>query len=80
MDQIAKHAAYLDSRDYPRKPQDLEKRLRWDVFAAMPSLHRHPLENAMYAAGLNDSHIDTALKAAMREMGDIAPAETYLHY
>ena len=76
-EQIKKHRAYLLSPENPRPPKDLEMRLRWDVMNSMPSLLRIPLFNALYKAGLNDSHIDTALKAAMKE---VCPQSTLHDY
>jgi len=45
--------------------KDIEMRLRWDVLYAIPARIRIPLMDELYKY-LNDTHIDTALKALMR--------------
>ena len=63
-DKIEKHRAFLLSPENPRKPQDLEKRLRWDcLWSAVGS--KWICDNLSYC---NDSHIDTALKKVMEQI------------
>lgn len=50
-----------------------EKRLRWDMFWGASTLFRQ--ENGdhlgdLYIKGLNDSHIDTALKTIAKELAN----------
>lgn len=56
-------AAYLRG-DFPRSElvKDLNKRYRWDLFhATVPN----EFVRGQYDAGLNDSHLYTALKSAV---------------
>lgn len=46
--------------------KDLEKRLRWDCFWSLNQF-RSLVMNEWYSY-MNDNHIDTALKAAMKEL------------
>ncbi len=57
----------------PNGAGNLEKRVRWDIFnAAIPSvwvcdnLYRDGMNGP--STGVNDEHIDTALRAIMREI------------
>lgn len=55
------HRERYRAGDFPRadRVQDVNKRYRWDLFAAGAA----GLIGMLYDAGLNDSHIDTALRA-----------------
>lgn len=50
--------------DYPRseRTKDVNMRYRWDLVWASDKGHRTRLFDALYADGLNDDHIDTALR------------------
>ncbi len=54
------------------KAKDAEKRLRWDLFYACNKIERANMNadfaERAYADGLNDNHIDTALKAVIRKL------------
>jgi hypothetical protein len=45
---------------------DIEKRVRWDALQAAGLIPW--ICDTLYPAGLNDDHIDTALRAVMREV------------
>jgi len=54
--------------EFPRAAavQDLNKRYRWDVLHASSS--RNGLIRTLYAAGYNDAHIYTALRAVVADL------------
>ena len=49
------------------RAKDPEKRLRWDLsyYAGLTPF----ICDTVYGAGLNDDHVDTALRSIMRELG-----------
>ena len=47
------------------RAKDIEKRLRWDLLYHTPGLSQYLSDN-LYAY-MDDSHVDTALKAVMRK-------------
>ena len=49
--------------------KDLARRYRWDVFRAADCSTGYVLSQTLYADGLNDTHIDTMLRA------DILPVD-----
>lgn len=51
------------ARDIPRGDavQDIDKRFRWDLFHAATAGTR--MGSDLYAAGYNDTHLDTALRS-----------------
>jgi hypothetical protein len=59
---------YVERR-FPRAEfvKDLDKRYRWDLMSAALG-YRFACEQ--YDAGLNDSHIDTALRNIVQPLGD----------
>lgn len=59
-DKIKDHRAFIVAEG---KAQDVEKRLRWDLFWRIYRIDSPELDY------LNDSHIDTALKSIMKEIG-----------
>jgi hypothetical protein len=59
-------AAYLDGIQTDKRVTDWEKRYRWDLCHASGLTSWICKELYPYA---NDSHIDTALKAIMKELG-----------
>lgn len=65
MAEIEKHREYITTEG---KAKDVSKRLRWDClyYARMKDLHWKDLYTYC-----NDSHIDTALKAIMRDLNII---------
>jgi hypothetical protein len=67
LDAINKHRAYLVSPENPRKPKDLEMRLRWDILNSTKGA-RWICDN-LYPY-LNDTHIDSALKHVMSEFAN----------
>jgi hypothetical protein len=49
------------------KAKDVEKRLRWDLsYYAQLTLF---LCDTIYPSGCDDTHVDTALRAIMRDLG-----------
>lgn len=53
------------------KSKDVEMRLRWDALWASKIDGKAScfwISNVLYKDGLNDSHIDSALRAVMREL------------
>lgn len=46
--------------------KDSAMRLRWDILYAIPQAIRQPLIDELYKY-MNDSHIDTALKAILKD-------------
>lgn len=65
-EQIVNHRAWLLRST---KPMDLEKRLRWDIFREAGGLeHFCTICSGGLYSYLNDNHIDTALKAVMKEI------------
>ena len=63
---VKNHRDHLLSLENPHKPKDLNKRLRWDLFSFCFSSKW--ICNYLYSAGLNDTHIDTALRQIMDEV------------
>lgn len=57
--------------NFPRadRVKDLAKRYRWDIFHAADRRTDRVLSRTLYADGLNDTHIDTMLRA------DIMPVD-----
>ncbi len=68
IDKIAIHRAFLVAEG---KAKDVDKRLRWDAFWAIPSIVRTPLVDAIYKYA-DDTHMDTAARAIMREVFSIS--------
>lgn len=65
IDKIQEHKAYLQSPANPRKPKDLNMRLRWDCcWSAIGA--RWLCDNL---PDCNDEHIDTVLRKIMKELG-----------
>lgn len=64
-DKINQHKQYLLSPENPRKPKDLEMRLRWDCLNY--TLGSKWICDNLYSY-CNDDHIDTALKRVMKEI------------
>lgn len=59
--------------DFPRSDacrdeDQLNKRYRWDMIWVADQGQRRTLFDAMYHAGLNDDHIDTALRRIVPEL------------
>lgn len=49
--------------------KDLNKRYRWDIFSFVNRLSEFDLSNRAYNdEGLNDTHIDTALRKIVKEL------------
>lgn len=48
--------------------KDFEKRWQWDFLHASEFTERAKLLAKLYSYGCNDTHIDTALKRAMKEL------------
>ena len=62
---INNHKTFLVSPQNPRKPKDLQMRLRHDILTlTVPSWW---ICDNLYSY-MNDEHLDTALKAIMREI------------
>ena len=61
-DKIATHKTFLQSPENPRKPKDLEKRLRWDCLKNV--IDSKWICDNLYSY-LNDDHIDSALRQIM---------------
>jgi protoheme ferro-lyase len=59
---------YVDNLRADPRVQDINKRLRWDMFWAIPKEVRDPLMDRIYTYA-NDTHLDTALKRASKESG-----------
>ncbi len=49
------------------KAKDVDKRVRWDLLWAIPRDVRTPLVDAIYRYA-NDDHLDTALRAIVRDL------------
>jgi len=64
---ILAHKAMLESPTCKNPPKDLNKRLRWDCLIA--ALGSQWLCDNLYKEGLNDDHIDSALKSIMADLG-----------
>jgi hypothetical protein len=54
------------SDDQPRR----EERLRWDILHTADRFHDGAVLKGLYAEGLNDEHIDTALRGIVRPFVD----------
>lgn len=56
--------------NFPRSAgvKDLNKRYRWDLLWVANSRSENCLIGAAYSEGLNDAHIDTALRKAVPEL------------
>jgi len=52
---------------FPRSDatKDLDMRFRWDLYWAIPSWIRQPLQDRMDGEGLTNIHCDTMLRAAV---------------
>jgi hypothetical protein len=68
-DKLPKHREFIIAEG---KSKDIEQRLRWDALNAV-QIDNKPscfyLSNILYKSGLNDTHIDTALKNIMKDIG-----------
>lgn len=68
-DKLASHHAAIIAANAAKNPA---MRTRWDALNAS-RIEGKPscffLSNVLYPAGLNDDHIDSALRAIMRELG-----------
>jgi hypothetical protein len=64
------------ARDIPRGDlvQDIDKRFRWDLFYAATA--GTSMISDLYAAGYNDTHLDTALRSIVTPLSDAAPAHS----
>jgi hypothetical protein len=62
------------ARDFPRADtvRNIDQRYRWDLLHE--ALPRFAIEQ--YAAGLDDSHIDTGLRKAVPALGAVVLADT----
>jgi len=49
------------------KAKDIDKRLRWDLFACVPADTRKELIDELYTY-MNDDHLDTALKNVVKDI------------
>lgn len=61
---IVLHGESLEKSEKP--PKNLGMRVRWDCFRAC---FDYIFTNNLYKQGLNDDHIDTALRKVMKEIG-----------
>lgn len=64
-EKIVAHKVFLLSPENPRQPKDLEMRLRWDSLTLLFGAKWICDELYPY---LNDTHIDSALRAAMNKL------------
>ena len=62
---INNHKTFLLSPENPRKYKNLEIRLRWDIFN-LCGFSKWTCDN-LYSY-MNDDHLDSALKAIMKEI------------
>lgn len=67
--------------DYPRSEvtKDLDVRYRWDLFHAT-GLSASGWTHKLYATGVNDEHLDTALRAVVPSLWRPATAEETADY
>ena len=66
--------AYCMSIAGDKRINDLETRFVWDIFWAIPQQSRLPFRNRSQEEELNDIHIETALKKAVKNtMGELYP-------
>ena len=74
-------AVFFEYKDYVVENytgDDLQKRLRWDClfnFYNNKSIMLYFVVDVLYSQGINDEHLDVALKKAMKESGLLAIAE-----
>lgn len=61
--------AYREGR-FPRADavKDLDTRYRWDLWHAARCIDVIKVENGWYPEGINDKHIDTALRRIVRPL------------
>lgn len=57
--------------DFPRADavKNLDMRYRWDLWHAARGVDVIKVENGWYPDGINDSHIDTALRRIVQPLG-----------
>jgi hypothetical protein len=66
---VTQVAAHRERLKTDSRVKDLEKRLRWDLlYASRCELAAHYISDTLYPY-CNDEHIDTALKAIVKELG-----------
>ena len=65
---------YFESLKTDDRINDIEVRFVWDILWAIPQATRAPFHNRSNTEKLNDEHITTALKKAVKNtMGELYP-------